>query len=353
MTSTLTPGHSDWRNFVVPAELSATVPPERRGLGRDGVRLLVASPTGIAHTRFYELPGHLRPGDLVVVNDSATLPAAIDVHRFDGRPATLHLSTPVPGGHWIVELRSADRRRIFDTAAGERLLLPGGRAAVLVRGWPGDGGADGNRLWEASITPSDDIPGYLAGVGRPITYDHITQAWPLAAYQTIFAREPGSAEMPSASRPFSTAVVADLAARGIGLATITLHTGVSSAESGELPPPERFRVPAATAALINGTRAAGGRIVASGTTVTRALETVADTSGRVAEGQGWTDLVLGDRRAYAVDGLITGWHEPRSSHLRLLEAVAGETLVAAAYEAATKGRYLWHEFGDSCLLLPD
>lgn len=353
MTSTLTPGHSDWRNFVVPAELSATTPPERRGLSRDGVRLLVASPAGVTHTLFRDLPGHLRPGDLVVVNDSATLPAAIEVQRFDGRRATLHLSTPVPGGRWIVELRGADRGRVHDTAAGERLLLPGGRTAVLVRGWPGGGRAGGNRLWEASITPSDDVPGYLARAGRPITYDHITEAWPLTAYQTIFAREPGSAEMPSASRPFSTAVVAGLAAHGIGLATITLHTGVSSAEAGESPPPERFRVPAATAARVNQTRTAGGRIVASGTTVTRALETVADPSGQVAEGHGWTDLVLGDRRAYTVDGLITGWHEPRSSHLRLLEAVAGEALVAAAYSAATSARYLWHEFGDSCLLLPD
>ena len=352
MTSTLTPGQSDWRNFVVPAERSASAPPERRGVARDGVRLLVATPRGITHARFLDLPNQLAAGDLVVVNDSATLPAAVDVRRDDGRRATLHFSTPVVGGHWIVELRSTDRQRIFDTAGGERLLLPGGRTAVLLRGWPEGNAADGSRLWEASITPSEDVVGYLGTVGRPITYDHISAAWPLEAYQTIFAHHPGSAEMPSASRPFSAAVVAALARRGIALATITLHSGASSAEAGETPPPERFVVGAAAAARINAARTAGGRVIASGTTVTRALETVADAAGRVHEERGWTDLVLGDRPARAVDGVITGWHEPRSSHLRLLEAVAGEELTAAAYEAATAGGYLWHEFGDSCLLLP-
>ena len=112
-------------------------------------------------------------------------------------------------------------------------------------------------------------------------------------------------------------------------------------------------IPPATVRAVERTRADGGRVVAIGTTVTRALETVARPDGTVTPGAGWTDLVLGpDRPARVVDGLVTGWHEPEASHLLLLEAVAGAALVGAAYEAAVAAGYLWHEFGDSCLLLP-
>ncbi len=144
-----------------------------------------------------------------------------------------------------------------------------------------------------------------------------------------------------------------LVVRGVDVAPLALHAGVSSLEAHEHPRPERFDVPATTAARVNLARATGGRVVAVGTTVTRALETVADVDGTVRAGRGWTDLVLGpDRRARVVDGLLTGWHEPESSHLRLLEAVAGRDLVARAYAAALAGPYLWHEFGDASLFLP-
>jgi S-adenosylmethionine:tRNA ribosyltransferase-isomerase len=128
---------------------------------------------------------------------------------------------------------------------------------------------------------------------------------------------------------------------------------VSSLEAGESPAAERFEVPRTTAELVNLTRASGGRVVAVGTTVTRALETTADEHGQVSPGAGWTELVLGaDRPARAVTGLVTGWHSPGASHLELLEAVGGQELVESAYEAAVRLGYLWHEFGDSCLLLP-
>jgi S-adenosylmethionine:tRNA ribosyltransferase-isomerase len=198
------------------------------------------------------------------------------------------------------------------------------------------------------------VASWLASSGRPIAYDYVPRHWPLASYQTVFAREPGSAEMPSAGRPFTDRLLTDLVTRGVALAPVLLHTGVSSLERGEPPLPEWFRVPAATARLVESTRRAGGRIVAVGTTVTRALESVAAADGSVAAGEGWTDLVLGpDRPARVVDGLVTGWHEPGASHLLLLEAVAGARLVQSAYLAAASAGYLWHEFGDSALLLPD
>ena len=159
--------------------------------------------------------------------------------------------------------------------------------------------------------------------------------------------------MPSAGRPFTAEIVTDLVTRGVGVAPVLLHTGVSSQEAGEAPLPERFAVPAATARLVNLTRASGGRVVAVGTTVTRALESAADPDGTVRARSGWTDLVLGPQRpARVVGGLVTGWHAPGASHLQLLQAVAGPGLVRRAYAAALRHRYLWHEFGDSCLLLP-
>jgi S-adenosylmethionine:tRNA ribosyltransferase-isomerase len=333
--------------FELPDELSAGEPPEQRGLARDHVRMLVASSPGVAHARFADLADHLRPGDLVVVNTSATLAAAVDGRRADGRKVTVHFSTALDDGTWLVEVRPAAPATgpVPDARPGEQITLPVGVAVTLA-------GSHG-RLWRAAGAVEGGVHRYLTRYGRPITYAYVRGRWPIEAYQTVFARNLGSAEMPSAGRPFTTELVTALVSAGVGIAPITLHTGVSSVEEGEPPLPERYRVPASTARLVNLTRASGGRIVAVGTTVTRALETVAHVDGWVGAGAGWTDLVLGpERPARVVDGLITGWHAPGASHLLLLEAVAGAELVAGAYREALRERYLWHEFGDSCLLLP-
>jgi S-adenosylmethionine:tRNA ribosyltransferase-isomerase len=343
--------------FAVPPELSAIEPPEARGLARDEIRLLVARERGpVRHVAFRALPAMLRRGDLVVVNTSDTEPAAVDGHRADGTPVTVHISGPAPDGLHVVELRTPDGRRVTDGTAGEAVSLPCGVVATLLTGHPDPYVAAGSRLWRARIPVAGGLRPWLADVGRPIRYSYVRGDWPLDAYRTVFARreaEFGSAEMPSAGRPFTPAVLDGLRARGIRIARVVLHTGVSSLEADEIPLPERYRVPAETADAVNATRAAGGRIVAVGTTTTRALETVAEPDGRVSAGTGWTHLVLGpDRPARVVDGLVTGWHEPGASHLLLLEAVAGPRLVARAYAAALEQRYRWHEFGDSCLLLP-
>ena len=342
--------------FTLPPELAATEPPEHRGLARDEVRLLVAGANRpIRHTTFRDLAEFLEPGDLIVVNTSATLASAVDGVRGDGRPVTAHISHAAPHGEgWVVELRTpGGAARILDAHVGELVHLPRGVTAVLSTAHPDPSRRSGSRLWLAHIPVEGGVPGWLQRVGRPITYGHLPVAPPLTAYQTEFARDPGSAEMPSAGRPFSASVLAALAARGVPVAELTLHTGVSSTESGEPPPAEWFRVPADTAHRVNQARARGSRVVAVGTTVTRALESAADTRGRLSPTAGWTDLVLGpDRAPRVVDGLVTGWHEPEASHLLLLEAVAGPELVGQAYAAALAQRYQWHEFGDSCLLLP-
>jgi S-adenosylmethionine:tRNA ribosyltransferase-isomerase len=338
--------------FELPELLEAREPPEARGVGRDGVRLLVATRGDgrIVHARFRDLPSFLQPGDLVVVNTSATLPAAVPAERADGTRLELRLSTPAPGGprdRWTVELRLG-ASPFADVAVGERLELPAGAAAQILAPYAG-----GGRLWLAQLALPDPLDAYLAEHGRPIRYGYVPERWPLDAYQNVYALEPGSAEMPSAGRPFTEELVTRLVAGGVLVAPLTLHTGVSSPEAHERPYPEPYRVPAETARLANAVHGWGGRVIAVGTTVVRALETVARPDGELEAGEGWTSLVVSPEHGLrAVDGLLTGWHEPRASHLDLLRAAAGPELLARCYDEALARGYLWHEFGDSHLVLP-
>ncbi|MEU6235383.1 S-adenosylmethionine:tRNA ribosyltransferase-isomerase [Kitasatospora sp. NPDC047058] len=345
-------------DVTVPPELSARAPAEARGATRDGVRMLVGrrDAAAVEHRRFTELPEVLRPGDLLVVNNSATLPAALPGRLPDGTPVALHLSSARPDrrGSHLVELR-----RVVPGAAaayyppeesparpGLRVALPGGASAGLVEPFTA-------RLWYARLDVPAPLPAYLERHGKAIRYGYVDRDWPLDAYQTVFATVPGSSEMPSAARPFTAGVVARLAGRGVLVAPVTLHTGVASPEAHEAPYAERFRVPAATARLVGHVRSGGGRVIAVGTTVVRALESAAAPDGTVHEADGWTELVITPERGVrAVDGLLTGWHEPRASHLQMLAAVAGRPLLERCYAEAVRHRYLWHEFGDVNLLLP-
>jgi S-adenosylmethionine:tRNA ribosyltransferase-isomerase len=312
--------------FALPPGSEATTTPEERGLSRDGVRLLVARPDGVEHAHFRDLPAHLSPGDLVVVNTSATLPAAVSAVRSHGLEVPLHVAGELPGGDWVVEVRRPDNTGpAGDVAPGEVVRLPGGVVLRVGESYP-DAGLAGSRLWRAAPEPRVERIGYLAAQGRPIRYGYLTTDTRMSDLQTVYADEPGSAEMPSAGRPLTDRLLTRLMTRGVAVAPLVLHTGVSSPEKHEPPIPEPYRVPAATAHLVNAVRRAG---------------------------EGWTDLVIGPaHRVQVVDGLISGLHEPEASHLLMLEAVAGADLVAAAYEAAVAERYLWHEFGDSMLFLP-
>jgi S-adenosylmethionine:tRNA ribosyltransferase-isomerase len=338
-------------NAVALAE--ATSPPERRGVGRDRVRMLVGRGDGVEHAIFHDLPTLLDPGDLLVVNTSATLAAALEAMAPGGRPLRLHLSTPVPGsdpddGLWMVELRVPAGPGSLPFTAGRggwRLALPGGGHARLLRGGP--------RLWVARLDLPVGLFAHLEAHGRPIRYSHAGADWPIDDYQTVFATEQGSAEMPSAGRAFTPELVTELVAAGIELAPIVLHTGVSSPETGEPPFAEWFRVPATTARHVNAVRAGGGRAIAVGTTAVRALETAAAGNATLPAAEGWTELVIDEARGVSiVDGFLTGWHAPEATHLDLVRAVAGRELVDRCYAAATAHGYLWHEFGDLNLLLP-
>jgi S-adenosylmethionine:tRNA ribosyltransferase-isomerase len=340
--------------FTIPDGAEATAPAEERGLARDEVRLLTAAPGRLTHTRFRDLPELLEPGDLVVVNTSPTLAARLDARRADGVVVPLHVSTILDDGSWVVELRRPDNSGPdLGVEPGTVLALPGGVRITLLRCHSDRGRAC--RLWLARTEPVPTTA-YLRQHGRPIRYGYVPADLPLDDYQNLYAdlsASGGSAEMASAGRPFTADVLVGLVVRGVPVVPLTLHTGVSSPEAHEPPYAERFAVPEATARLVTATRQAGRRVVAVGTTVTRALESATGDDGVTRPAGGWTDLVLGpDRPARVVNGLVTGLHAPEASHLLLLEAIAGADLVAAAYREAVAQRYLWHEFGDSMLFLP-
>jgi S-adenosylmethionine:tRNA ribosyltransferase-isomerase len=331
----------------------ATAPAEARGITRDAVRMMVATGHDLAvvHAHAHDLPRFLDEGDLVVVNTSGTLAAAVDALGEDGTPLVLHLSQQLPAGLWLVELRRPNGGATepwFDSPPGRTLRLVGGGEVRLASRFE-----TSQRLWVATLDLPAPVLTYLAVNGRPIRYGYVTRDWPLDVYQNVYAREPGSAEMPSAGRPFTPELITRLVAKGVDVAPLVLHTGVSSLEANEHPYPEWYRVSTSTAARVNQTRRDSGRVIAIGTTVVRALETVADRSGRVHASEGWTDLVVTPARGvFSVDGMLTGWHEPEASHLMMLEAVAGRPLLDVSYAAAADEGYLWHEFGDVHLLLP-
>lgn len=325
-----------------PGLVEATAPPERRSVERDAVPMLVTQRSaGLhLHTRFRDLPSFLASRDVLVVNDSATLPAALTATRSNGERLQLHVSTGIDSRIWMAEPRAK-------VTPGERLRLPHGSSAVPIA--PVD--PQRPRLWYVSFELPLPMPEYLAAAGQPIRYRYVTQRFPLNDYQTLFAREPGSAEMPSAARPFTPRVVDALMQRGIAIATITLHCGVSSFETPERPATERYAVPQATAETVNAARREGRRVIAVGTTVVRALESSV-IDGSVVASSGWTDLVIDQRhRMQTANALLTGFHEPAGTHLWIVQSFLDPALFDSAYAEAGDRGYHYHEFGDVHLII--
>jgi S-adenosylmethionine:tRNA ribosyltransferase-isomerase len=336
----------------------ATGPAEARGLARDEVRMLVASAAdGLRTLPAHRLAAVLRPGDVVVLNTSDTLPAAVPGVTTTGEPVELHLSTVDPAAsatpadalrarrsRWVVELRHPSARPGAEPAtadrAGTEVALHGATLTVAAPYQPGN-----RRLWTAELSTPDPLLDWLTAHGGPVRYGYTAAPWPLAAYRTEHADTPGSAEMPSAGRPVTARVVRRLRRRGVTVVPLVLHCGLSSPESGEPPYAEWYDVPQST---LDAVRHAAGRVVAVGTTVVRALE-----SGGGGARRGGAARRGGPRpRLSTVDGLLTGWHPPEASHLRMLAAVAGPDLLAASYRRAAAEGLLWHEFGDVHLILP-
>ena len=377
MNTVVTPDHymDNLFNFTLPAELEASEPPEARGLARDEVRLMVSyrSDNRVTHTQFRELDSYLNAGDLLVINTSGTMNAALQARRVDGTVCELHLSTHLPADLWVVELRlptETATQPFYDAEAGEMLHLPGGATATLHVPYsrqqvntlpsppntltiPGIQKKGHTRLWIATLQLPFPLQIYLARYGFPIRYGYVKQQWPGSYYQSVYTTEIGSAEMPSAGRAFTPELITRLVARGMHIAPLILHTGIASLEEHEPPYEEYYRVPLETARLVNLARTTGKRVIAVGTTVVRSLESVTDSEGTTHPGEGWTSLVITPQRGLrAVNAMLTGLHEPRASHLAMLEALCGREHLRITYQEALSEGYLWHEFGDLHLILP-
>ena len=343
----------DTIQFVLPDQLSCPKPTELRNIARDDVRLLVTNASGeVVHTHFRRLFDHLDAGDVVVVNTSATQPAAIPVQLPDGARGMLHFSTQIGHHRWLVEIRKIERNKTYRWKEGKRNLkfnLPEDASITLKSRFYEDRGM--LHLWEANLESNEDLITYMHKHGRPIQYEDLNNSYPLDYYQTIFSFHPGSSEMPSAGRGFTRSLVDRLLHQGVVFAPVLLHTGISSLEENESPYPEYYEIDPLAAAIINNAKKRGKRIVAVGTTVVRALESAVNNRGIVVPFKGETNLFIKhDFQMKVVNSLLTGFHEPRASHLHMLLALAGFEHIEKAYTVALEHDYFWHQFGDIHLI---
>jgi S-adenosylmethionine:tRNA ribosyltransferase-isomerase len=326
-------------------------------------RLLVVDPRAgtFRDARVRDLARVLAPGDLLVVNDAATIPASFHATTAAGAPVELRLAAHRGGPLWQAALLGAGDWR---TRTEHRPAPPTVKSGDTLRIGPGFDATvehvdparprlvvvrfslDGAPLWAA-----------IYRHGHPIQYAHVARPLDLWHVQTPFAARPWAVEMPSAGRPLTAALLADLRARGVAIATLTHAAGLSStgddAVDALLPLPERFDLPATTVRAITEARLRGARVVAAGTTVVRALEGCARLHGELVAGEGTTDLKIDARfRPRVIDGLLTGLHDVGTSHRELVQAFAPEPLLARAWVHAEQRGYMDHEFGDECLVLP-
>ncbi len=338
-------------DYALPDELIAREPAPRR----DAARLLVLEDGGLAHRTFAAFPSLLRAGDVLVLNETRVLRARLRAVREDGGAAELLLLRP-------------RAQAAYDPAAGEWLALvrPGRKLRAGARLQVGESGAsvvevlaDGPRV--VRFDPGTDVGALLERYGElPLPpYVGPGDAARAARYQTVFARVPGSVAAPTASLHFTPAILAELRARGVVLAPLVLDVGIGTFRpmrgtriDEHVMHAERYAIPAETAAAVAAAKRTGGRVVAAGTTVLRALEGAALQAGGLRAGEGETDLfVTPGFRFGVVDALLTNFHLPRSTLLVLVAAFAGYERVLAAYRAAIAARYRFFSFGDAMFVV--
>lgn len=351
-----TPKTNNRLNFILPPDLACSKPTEDRGMRRDEVNLMVSNhlTDEVHHSQFHQLADFLNEGDVLVVNTSGTLSAALPTQKGELEMG-VHLSTRLASRRWVVELRQmidGQSHRYTSGQQGESYPLPDGAVLQLLAPYSSPTPSGEQRLWEASLKGTGELAAYLTKYGSPIRYGYLKKEYPISYYQTVFAREAGSAEMPSAGRAFTPELVLELINKGVEIVPILLHTGVASLEADERPYAEYFRVSEAAADRIRQAKSAGRRIIAVGTTVVRALESAINDEGFTQAAEGWTEIFIEPARGLAVvDGLLTGFHEPNASHLLMLESLAGRGHLELTYQEALDKRYHWHEFGDLHLIL--
>jgi len=344
-------------SFALPEELLAKEPPEGRGISRDGVRLMVIdrSTHKVEHTHFDRIGRFLRTGDLLAFNTSRTLPASLDGRGSPVGPhVEIRLAGRLPDDSWLaLPLCRENGPSSCSFKSGMKIDFGQGLTGTLY-------GRSENisKLWNIRFSKSGtELMDLIYRIGRPIRYWYVPEQWNLDYYQNVYAKEPGSAEMPSAGRAFTWRLIFDLRSRGVEMAYVTLHAGLSSYMEDDLDrehpvSEEEYSIGEGAARKINLTHRRGGRVIAVGTTVVRALESAADSAGQVQPVGGYTRLrITADYKLRTVDGLLTGLHEPEASHLDLLASFLPDGRIREAYEEAIERGYLWHEFGDLNLIL--
>jgi S-adenosylmethionine:tRNA ribosyltransferase-isomerase len=332
-------------SFRLPAQLLASSPPERRGIARDQVRLLVLERSSgrIHHAVFTEIGKFLNPGDLLVFNNSRTLPAVLNgTDAKNQEHVEVRLAEHLPDDSWyaLIVSKQLPGKIVFNGRIFAEVLDP--------HPW-------NDSVWRIRFSINGNaLLNELYRMGEPVRYEYVAQPWDLRYYQTVYALQPGSAEMPSAGRAFTWRMLFELKSAGIEIASVTLHTGLSFYLKEVMEPEnseEEFFVTESSAEKINRAIAQSRRVIAVGTSVVRALETAAN-NGDVQRTHDYTKLkITADSHLKIVNSLLTGFHEPEASHLDLLSAFLPASTILKEYEQALAAGYLWHEFGDLNLIL--
>jgi len=337
-------------DFDLPEHLIAQHPAAQR----EGARMLALQRANGApsHHRVSELPGFLRPGDALVLNNTRVIPARTHGHRASGGKLECLFVEPVEGADadWLVMMRSGQRPK-----PGARVRLDGGLSLLVL-----ENRADGLNLVRAE--GSVPVMEHLRRHGEPplppyIRRERLAEDDP-ERYQTVYAREAGAVAAPTAGLHFTPALLDAVRARGVGIVELTLHVGPGTfrpvkadhVEEHRMDE-ERYELGAAAADTLNATRDGGGRIVAVGSTSVRTLETVADAQGRFAPARGRSGIyIYPPYRFRAVDAILTNFHLPRSTLLMMMSAFAGRERLLAAYAEAVRLEYRFFSYGD-CMLL--
>ena len=347
-------------NFYLPDYLQRPKPTETRGIPRDEIRLMVSniSNNHIEHTIFRNIGEYLRPDDVLVINTTGTLNTPLKAMTKDGISVKVHLSSKQKDNHWAVALRKATENEIenFHTVhQGEFLALDGGGSVEIIQPYCSKNSHQQHlQLWETKIHIEGDLQNYLDENTTPIFPNYIREQYPQSYYQTVFAKEMGSTQLASGGRGFTASLLTRLIAKGIQVVPVLLHIGGGIENIGKPGPfEEYYQVSEVTANTINKARKAGKRIIAIGTTVVRALETVANKDGFIKSGEGKTNkFITPEQGVYAIDGLVTGLQSPKASHLLLIEALTGRQHLEICYQEGIEQSYQWHKFGDVHLILP-
>ena len=344
-------------NFTLPDELRAKKPPELRGINHDHVRLFVIDRNNrmTYHSAFNHLSDFLRRGDLLIFNSSRTLPASLKTINYKAQQnLEVRLAEHLPDDCWLVLFLYQNKNHFHSNLKpGLRIEFASGLSATII-----ERNIHNPRLWKIKFSANGpELINIFYQIGKPIHYGYISAPLPLEYFLTVFAKDPVSSEMPSAGRAFTWKMLFDLKNKGIDTAFLTLHTGLSSymngdPNAGQLVAEEEYFISESTADKIETNKARNGRIVAVGTSVVRVLESCAIQTGKVLPGHAYTSPRMTEGHKLKIaDGLITGFHEPEASHLDLLSAFLSPSLIKKSYEEAIEKNYLWHEFGDLCLII--